>query len=51
MLGPAHIEHLGSRKAIAIEKGNVARVLSEKGTLLLPSDCDEVYDFRASTPA
>jgi UDP-N-acetylmuramoyl-tripeptide--D-alanyl-D-alanine ligase len=50
-VGTAHIEHLGSRKAIAIEKGNVARVLSEKGTLLLPSDCDEVYDFRASTPA
>ena len=42
-VGTAHIEHLGSRKAIAIEKGNVARVLSEKGTLLLPSDCDEVY--------
>jgi UDP-N-acetylmuramoyl-tripeptide--D-alanyl-D-alanine ligase len=50
-VGTAHIEHLGSRKAIAIEKGTVARVLSEKGTLLLPSDCDEVYDFRASTPA
>jgi UDP-N-acetylmuramoyl-tripeptide--D-alanyl-D-alanine ligase len=29
----------------------VARALSEKGTLLLPSDCDEVYDFRASTSA
>ncbi|MDA7530813.1 UDP-N-acetylmuramoyl-tripeptide--D-alanyl-D-alanine ligase [bacterium] len=50
-VGTAHIEHLGSRKAIAIEKGTVARVLSEKGTLLLPSDCDEAYDFRASTPA
>jgi UDP-N-acetylmuramoyl-tripeptide--D-alanyl-D-alanine ligase len=50
-VGTAHIEYLGSRKAIAIEKGTVARVLSEKGTLLLPSDCDEAYDFRASTPA
>ncbi len=50
-VGTAHIEHLGSRKAIAIEKGTVARVLSEKGTLLLPSDCAEAYDFRASTPA
>ena len=50
-VGTAHIEHLGSRKAIASEKGTVARVLSEKGTLLLPSDCDEAYDFRASTPA
>lgn len=50
-VGTAHIEHLGSRKAIAIEKGTVARVLSEKGTLLLPRDCDEAYDFRASTPA
>ncbi|MEO1833134.1 MAG: UDP-N-acetylmuramoyl-tripeptide--D-alanyl-D-alanine ligase, partial [Akkermansiaceae bacterium] len=50
-VGTAHIEHLGNRKAIAIEKGTVARILSEKGTLLLPSDCDEEYDFRASTPA
>lgn len=50
-VGTAHIEHLGSRKAIAIEKGTVARVLSDRGTLLLPSDCDDLYDFRASTPA
>ena len=50
-VGTAHIEHLGSRKAIAIEKGTVARVLSDRGTLLLPSDCDNLYDFRASTPA
>ena len=42
---------MGSRKAIAIEKGTVARVLSDRGTLLLPSDCDDLYDFRASTPA
>ena len=50
-VGTAHIEHLGSCKAIAIEKGTVARVLSDRGTLLLPSDCDDLYDFRASTPA
>lgn len=50
-VGTAHIEHLGSRKAIAIEKGAVARALSEKGILLLPSDCDEIDDLRTSTPA
>ncbi|MDB4369810.1 UDP-N-acetylmuramoyl-tripeptide--D-alanyl-D-alanine ligase [Akkermansiaceae bacterium] len=50
-IGTAHIEHLGSREAIALEKGTVARALSEKGTLLVPGDCDYVEEFRASTPA
>jgi len=50
-IGTAHIEHLGSREAIALEKGTVARALSEKGTLLVPGDCDYVEQFRASTPA
>ena len=50
-VGTAHIEHLGSREAIALEKGTVARALDEDGTLLVPSDCDFVDDFRASTPA
>lgn len=48
-IGTAHIEHLGSREAIALEKGTVARALDENGTLLVPSDCDFVEDFRAST--
>ena len=50
-VGTAHIEHLGSRDAIALEKGTVARALKEEGTLLVPGDCDYVDDFRASTPA
>lgn len=50
-VGTAHIEHLGTRDAIALEKGTVARALSEKGTLLVPGDCDFVDDFRASTSA
>jgi len=50
-IGTAHIEHLGSRKAIALEKGTVARILDGKGTLLIPSDCDFVEEFRASTAA
>ena len=29
----------------------MARALSEKGILLLPSDCDEIDDLRTSTPA
>ena len=50
-VGTAHIEHMGSRAAIGLEKGTLARMLDEKGTLLVPSDCDFLDDFRASTPA
>ena len=48
-VGTAHIEFMGSREAIALEKGTLARALDEKGTLLVPSDCDFIDDFRAST--
>lgn len=50
-IGTAHIEFLGSREAIALEKGTVARALDESGTLLVPADCDFLDDFRTSTPA
>lgn len=50
-VGTAHIEHMGSRDAIALEKGTLARALDEKGTLIVPSDCDYLGDFRASTSA
>jgi len=50
-VGTAHIEHMGSRDAIGLEKGTLARALDEKGTLLVPSDCDYLDDFRDSTPA
>lgn len=48
-IGSAHIEHLGSRAAIAQEKGTVARALDETGTLLIPSDCAFLDQIRAST--
>lgn len=48
-IGTAHIEHLGSREAIAEEKGTVARALDESGTLLVPASCDFVEQFRATT--
>ena len=50
-VGTAHIEHMGSRDAIALEKGTLARALDKDGTLLVPSDCDYLSDFRASTAA
>lgn len=50
-VGSAHIEHLGTREAIAHEKGTVARALDGNGTLLVPSDCDFIDQFRDSTEA
>ncbi len=50
-VGTAHIENMGSREAIALEKGTVARSLEEKGTLLVPADCDFIDDYRDSTKA
>jgi UDP-N-acetylmuramoyl-tripeptide--D-alanyl-D-alanine ligase len=39
-IGTAHIEFLGSREAIAEEKGMLARALPADGTLYLPATCD-----------
>jgi UDP-N-acetylmuramoyl-tripeptide--D-alanyl-D-alanine ligase len=43
-IGTAHIEHLGSRDAIAEEKGTLARALPEDGILFIPASCD-YHDF------
>ena len=43
-IGTAHIEHLGSRDAIADEKGTLARVLPEDGILFISASCD-YHDF------
>lgn len=43
-IGTAHIEHLGSRDAIAEEKGTLARALPEDGFLIIPASCD-YHDF------
>jgi UDP-N-acetylmuramoyl-tripeptide--D-alanyl-D-alanine ligase len=47
-IGTAHIEFLGSREAIAEEKGTLARCLTEDGLLITPSDCD-FNDYFLST--
>jgi UDP-N-acetylmuramoyl-tripeptide--D-alanyl-D-alanine ligase len=39
-IGTAHIEFLGSREAIAEEKGTLARALPQDGILFLPAGCD-----------
>lgn len=39
-IGSAHIEFLGSREAIAEEKGMLARSLPADGILLIPATCD-----------
>ena len=39
-IGTAHIEFLGSREAIANEKGMLARALPADGILFLPAACD-----------
>jgi len=48
-VGSAHIENMGSREAIAEEKGTVARALTEKGTLLIPADCEFIEQYRERT--
>lgn len=50
-IGTAHIEHLGSREAIAEEKGMLARVLPQEGTLVLPATCEFFEYFRQRTHA
>lgn len=39
-IGTAHIEFLGSREAIAEEKGMLGRALPPDGTLFIPATCD-----------
>ncbi len=50
-IGTAHIEFLGSREAIAEEKGTLARYLPETGILFTPAICDFNEYFRARTRA
>ena len=39
-IGTAHIEHMGTREAIAQEKGALAAALPKDGTLIIPADID-----------
>ncbi len=50
-IGTAHIEYLGSREAIAEEKGTLARALPADGKLFLPAHCDFNEYFRQRTRA
>jgi UDP-N-acetylmuramoyl-tripeptide--D-alanyl-D-alanine ligase len=50
-IGTAHIEFLGSREAIAEEKGALARSLPEDGALFLPVGCDFHDYFKRRTRA
>lgn len=50
-IGTAHIEFMGSREAIAEEKGALARSLPEVGTLLVSASCDFAEYFRVRTHA
>lgn len=50
-VGTAHIEFMGSRDAIAEEKGALARSLPEVGTLLVTAGCDYATYFRERTRA
>jgi UDP-N-acetylmuramoyl-tripeptide--D-alanyl-D-alanine ligase len=50
-IGTAHIEHLGSREAIAEEKGTLARALPADGRLFLPAYCDFTEYYRQRTRA
>ena len=46
-IGTAHIEHLGSREAIALEKGMLAEAVEPTGSVILPTG----DDFAASIAA
>ena len=50
-IGTAHIEFLGSRDAIAEEKGTVARALPADGILFVPATCDYLDYLRHRTKA
>jgi UDP-N-acetylmuramoyl-tripeptide--D-alanyl-D-alanine ligase len=50
-IGTAHIEFLGSREAIAEEKGTLARYIPEDGLLFTPAGCDFNDYFRSRTRA
>lgn len=50
-IGTAHIEYMGSREAIAEEKGELARALPEDGFLIVPASCDYADYFKQRTKA
>lgn len=50
-IGSAHIEFLGTRDAIAVEKCTLARCLPSCGAMIYPLDCDYAGLIESSTQA
>lgn len=50
-IGTAHIEYMGSREAIALEKGALAAALPQTGTLILPAEEDHSESITKRTRA
>lgn len=50
-IGTSHIEFLGSRDNIAVEKCTVARCLTDRGHMIFPADCPYADLIRQSTKA
>jgi len=48
-VGSAHIENMGSKEAIAEEKGEVAKALKPAGSLLVPANCEFVEYYKDRT--
>jgi UDP-N-acetylmuramoyl-tripeptide--D-alanyl-D-alanine ligase len=50
-IGVAHIEHMGSRDAIALEKGALVEALAPSGTVVLNSDDEYSHSIASKTKA
>jgi UDP-N-acetylmuramoyl-tripeptide--D-alanyl-D-alanine ligase len=50
-IGVAHIEYMGSREAIAAEKGALAEAVGSNGCVILPADEDFATDIASRTAA
>lgn len=50
-VGTAHIENMGSREAIAEEKGELAYCLPKDGTFIVSAACDYIEKFQQKTAA
>lgn len=50
-IGTAHIEHMGSREGIALEKGMLAEAISSDGCVILPATDDFASEIAARTCA
>lgn len=50
-VGTAHIENMGTREAIAMEKGELAKCLPADGTFIVSAACDYIEKFKRKTRA